>query len=225
MEYIDFHSWPRKEHFRFFSSLSFPFYGVTLSLDVTNLRSYVKAHGLSFYYALIYATLTAMNGLPDFLYKIRGDRIVRHDRLHPSFVVLDEDTHLIKIVNVPLDGTMEAFCRRAEEQVLTQKEPFPDAQQENRDDLVYISCTPWFSFTSLSNEMDCDPDDSIPRITWGKYEAVSYTHLMPTRRTFQLLLPQGCSFFNSSTSPTRTSMPLPPFHVFSHNAANQFLLL
>ena len=142
---------------------------MTLSLDVTNLRSYVKAHGLSFYYALIYATLTAMNGLPDFLYKIRGDRIVRHDRLHPSFVVLDEDTHLIKIVNVPLDGTMEAFCRRAEEQVLTQKEPFPDAQQENRDDLVYISCTPWFSFTSLSNEMDCDPDDSIPRITWGKY--------------------------------------------------------
>ena len=179
MEYIDFHSWPRKEHFRFFSGLSFPFYGVTLSLDVTNLRSYVKAHGLSFYYALIYATLTAMNGLPDFLYKIRGDRIVRHDRLHPSFVVLDEDTHLIKIVNVPLDGTMEAFCRRAEEQVLTQKEPFPDAQQENRDDLVYISCTPWFSFTSLSNEMDCDPDDSIPRITWGKYEERNGRLILP----------------------------------------------
>ena len=179
MEYIDFHSWPRKEHFRFFSGLSFPFYGVTLSLDVTNLRSYVKAHGLSFYYALIYATLTAMNGLPDFLYKIRGDRIVRHDRLHPSFVVLDEDTHLIKIVNVSLDGTMEAFCRRAEEQVLTQKEPFPDAQQENRDDLVYISCTPWFSFTSLSNEMDCDPNDSIPRITWGKYEERNGRLILP----------------------------------------------
>ena len=144
MEYIDFHSWPRKEHFRFFSGLSFPFYGVTLSLDVTNLRSYVKAHGLSFYYALIYATLTAMNGLPDFLYKIRGDRIVRHDRLHPSF-----------------------------------KEPFPDAQQENRDDLVYISCTPWFSFTSLSNEMDCAPDDSIPRITWGKYEERNGRLILP----------------------------------------------
>ena len=170
MEYIDFNSWPRKEHFRFFSGLSFPFYGVTLSLDVTNLRSYVKAHGLSFYYALIYATLTAMNSLPDFLYKIRGDRIVRHDRLHPSFVVLDEDTHRIKIVNVPLDGTMEDFCRRAEARVSAQTEPFPDAQQEARDDLVYISCTPWFSFTSLTNEMDCNPDDSIPRSTWGKYE-------------------------------------------------------
>ena len=41
------------------------------------------------------------------------------------------------------------------------------------------SCTPWFSFTSLSNEMDCDPDDSIPRITWGKYEERNGRLILP----------------------------------------------
>lgn len=171
MEYtVDLTQWPRREHFQFFSGLSFPFFNVTPSLDVTNLRAYTKRRGLSFYYALIYATMSAMNQLPDYLYKIRGTQIVRHDKLEPSFVVMDEDTHLIKIVNVPLEDSLEEFCRRAAELADAQCSPFPDPQQENRDDLVYLSCTPWFSFTSLTNEMDCNPDDSIPRITWGKYE-------------------------------------------------------
>lgn len=179
MEYIDLETWPRKEHFQFFSGLSFPFYNITSTLDITPLYHYAKAHGLSLYYALIYATMTVTNGLPDFLYKIRGEEIVRHDQLHPSFVVLNEETHLIKIVNALYSGTMEEFCAQCAQRVAAQTAHFPSATDERRDDLVYISCLPWFSFTSLSNEMDCNPDDSIPRITWGKYE----------RREGRLLLP------------------------------------
>lgn len=170
MENIDLELWPRREHFQFFSGLSFPFYNVTTTLDVTRLRAYVKAHNLSLYYALIYATLSVMNGLPDFMYKIRGERVVKHDHLDPSFVVMDEETHLLKIVNAPFAGTMEEFCERCAQRAAAQTRPFPPSEDEVRDDLVYISCLPWFSFTSLSNEMDCNPDDSVPRVTWGKYE-------------------------------------------------------
>ena len=61
MEVVDLAAWPRREHFRFFSGLGFPFYNVTTSLDVTRLHAYVRARGLSFYHALIYATLSVMN--------------------------------------------------------------------------------------------------------------------------------------------------------------------
>lgn len=179
MEYIDLEHWPRKEHFQFFSGLSFPFYNVTTSLDVTGLRAYCKEKGLSFYYAMIYATLSVMNGLPDFCYKIRGERVVRHEKLDPSFVVLEVETHLLKIVNVEFGGTLEEFCARCASRAATQTSHFPGPEDEKRDDLVYISCTPWFSFTSLSNEMDCDPDDSIPRVTWGKYEERDGKLLLP----------------------------------------------
>ena len=37
------------------------------------------------------------------------------------------------------------------------------------DDLIYISCTPWFDLTGCTNERDFDRDDNIPRITWGRY--------------------------------------------------------
>ncbi len=179
MEYIDLSSWPRREHFQFFSGISFPFYNVTTTLDVTNLRRYARDRGLSFYYAMIYVTLRVMNGLEDFRYKVRGDQIIRHDKLDPSFVVLDETTHLLKIVNADFGGTMEDFCARCVRAVAEQAAPFPSAESEQRDDLVYFSCTPWFSFTSLTNEMDCDPNDSIPRVTWGKFEERDGKWLLP----------------------------------------------
>ena len=98
MELVDLETWPRKEHFQFFSGLSFPFYNVTSALDVTKFYPWVKERKYSFYYSLIYATMTVMNGLPDYLYKIRGDQVVKHDHLDPSFVVMDGNTHLLKIV-------------------------------------------------------------------------------------------------------------------------------
>lgn len=170
MEVIDLESWPRREHNRFFAGLAFPFFSVTTSLDVTRLRECCKSQGLSFYYALIYVTLSVMNEIPEFLYKIRGAQVVRHETLHPSFVVLDGQTRLFRIVNAPFAGTMEEFCAQCEKNVAAQKAYFPSLEDEKRDDLVYFSSLPWVSFTSLSNEMDADPDDSIPRVTWGKFE-------------------------------------------------------
>lgn len=45
---------------------------------------------------------------------------------------------------------------------------FLEAASET-DDLVYLSCLPWFDLTCCMNERNFDKDDAIPRITWGKY--------------------------------------------------------
>lgn len=179
MELVDLEDWPRRAHFQFFSGLAFPFYNVTSTLDVTGFYPWVKERRLSFYHSLIYATMAVMNGLPDYLYKIRGEQVVKHDRLDPSFVVMDQSTHLLKILTVPFGGTVEEFCARCARQEAEQREPFPPAESEARDDLVYISCLPWMSFTSLTNEMDTNPDDSIPRVTWGKFEEREGRLLLP----------------------------------------------
>ena len=59
MQKIDLAVWPRAELFRFFSTVSDPFYSVTFRVDVTNLHAYTKAHGISFYYALCYLATDA----------------------------------------------------------------------------------------------------------------------------------------------------------------------
>ena len=37
------------------------------------------------------------------------------------------------------------------------------------DDLIYLSCLPWFDLTCCTNERNFGKDDAIPSITWGKY--------------------------------------------------------
>ena len=70
-------------------------------------------------------------------------------------------------MTLPKTGTLDEFCRTAKAKSDAQK-TFLD-QSGELDDLIYISCTPWFDLTGCTNERDFDKDDNIPRITWGKY--------------------------------------------------------
>lgn len=169
MRYIDPAQWRRKPVSDFFGGLDFPFYSTAFRTDVTGLYARAKASGVSVYHAVAWASMRALNGVDAFLYKLRGDTIVRHDFLSPSLVEPAADGELFKIVHVDwLPGEpMEAFCTRVAE--LAEKQDFfIDMVDEARDDLAYLSCLPWLDFTMLTQEMSCRRDDSIPRLTWGK---------------------------------------------------------
>ena len=46
---IKLRTWPRRDIFSFFSALDQPFYSVCFRVDVTQLHTYTKTHGLSFF--------------------------------------------------------------------------------------------------------------------------------------------------------------------------------
>ena len=167
MQKIDLTSWPRAELFRFFSTVSHPFYSVTFRVDVTNLHAYAKAHGLSFYYALGYLVTDAANAVENFRYTMRDGDVYLLDERTPSLTDLKPGSGQFHIVTLPKAGTLEDFCRAAKARSAAQQ-TFLDQDGET-DALLYISCTPWFDLTGCTNERDFDRDDNIPRITWGKY--------------------------------------------------------
>ncbi len=180
MQVIDPAGWKRKPLCDFFGRLDFPFYGVTFRVDVTRLCLRAKEEeGVSTYLAAIWASMRAVNGLDAFLYKLRGQTVVRHDALCPSFVVPTED-ELFKIVHVDWlpEEPLADFCNRAQDACRAQ-ETFINEADEARDDLVYISCLPWLDFTMLTNEMAFNRDDSIPRFAWGKFTVENGVHTMP----------------------------------------------
>lgn len=167
MQKIDLSTWPRAELFRFFSGVSQPFYSVTFRVDVTNLHAYAKAHGISFYYALGYLVTDAVNAVENFRYTIRAGEVWLLDERIPSLTDRKLSSEQFHIVTLPKTGTLDEFCRAAKAKSDAQKS-FLD-QSGEPDDLIYISCTPWFDLTGCTNERDFDKDDNIPRITWGKY--------------------------------------------------------
>lgn len=166
---IDKERWPRRAHYDFFSPMSDPFYTLTFPVDVTNLRRYVRARGISFYYAMVYAVTKAMDGVEAFRYKIRGEEIVYHDRLVPSFTDLRPGEELFYIVTLEAGDDMADFCRRAREASRSQT-VFLDSARWALDEQIFFTCLPWFPVTALTNEKDLNPEDSVPRVSWGKYQ-------------------------------------------------------
>ena len=166
MQQIDMENWPRRELYDFMSGIRDPFYAVTFTQDVTKLYDYTKAHGLSFYYALTYLVTKAVNSVENFRYDVDGDKVVLLDERVPSFTVLRRETELFCFVNVRASGTMEEFCAEAAKKAAAQTTLFGE---EDTRDLLFISCLPWVELTSLTNEGMTDPDDCIPRISWGKW--------------------------------------------------------
>lgn len=152
MQKIDLSTWPRAELFRFFSGVSQPFYSVTFRVDVTNLHAYAKAHGISFYYALGYLVTDAVNAVENFRYTIRAGEVWLLDERIPSLTDRKLSSEQFHIVTLPKTGTLDEFCRAAKAKSDAQK-TFLD-QSGELDDLIYISCTPWFDLTGCTNERD-----------------------------------------------------------------------
>lgn len=167
MEKVDMQLWERKEMFHFFSNMSQPFYSVTFTVDVTELYKYVKARGLSFYYALVYLCTEAVNETDAFLYMMKDGEVYKVDRREPSFTDIKTGSEQFYIVTMPAGNGLDEFCRAARKKSGEQNS-FIDAEQESGD-LIYFTCLPWVELTALTNEREFDPDDTVPRIAWGKY--------------------------------------------------------
>lgn len=169
MKIIDKATWPRRKVYDFFAPMSWPFYSLTFPVDVTTLRRYAGEHGLSFYLSMVYAVTRAMDSVEAFRYKCRGEEIVLHDHLVPSFTDLKPGSETFHITTLEPGEDIGDFCRRAKEKSAAQTAFITDGPWDE-DQLIYFSCTPWFPLTASTNERNADPGDSVPRVSWGKYE-------------------------------------------------------
>lgn len=167
MNKIDYEAWSRREVFEFFSGMSNPFYSVTFNVDVTKLYGFAKEREISFYYALVYLVTQAVNSVEALRCGLYGGCPVEFSERIPSFTDLKKGSEIFHIVTMPCRGGIEEFCREAKAKSMAQ-ECFIEKDAESPA-LIYISCLPWVELTALTNERDLDPDDAVPRISWGKY--------------------------------------------------------
>lgn len=170
MQIVEKESWPRRAAYEFFAGMSHPFYALTFPVDVTPLRAWCKERRLSFYAAMVYGVTKAMEWVDAFLYKDRSGQIVKVDRLVPSFTDLHPGSEQFHIVTLEAGDDLADFCRRARAKSAVQTVFISESGPWAPDELVYFSCLPWFPLTAVTNERDADPSDSIPRVTWGRWE-------------------------------------------------------
>lgn len=176
---INMETWKRKEHFQFFKNVAYPIYNICFDVDVTKLLQYTKESQLSFHLAMVFLTTSALNQIENFKYRLRGETVVLHEFLTPSFADLGKGDDLFKMVTVEMENTMKRFIEKAVYKSANQKDYFVVSDFANRDDFVFYSSLPWITFTSIDHTINLKKEDAIPRVSWGKYYRHGEVVLMP----------------------------------------------
>jgi len=86
-QYLDMDTYKRKSHFTYFNSLAYPYVGVTVNVDITELLKRIKSEGLPFFFTVCYCVSEAANEVPEFRQRIIDDKIVEFDRCKTSHTV------------------------------------------------------------------------------------------------------------------------------------------
>ncbi|WP_078147840.1 MULTISPECIES: tetratricopeptide repeat protein [Exiguobacterium] len=177
MKKIEIETWARRKHFEFFKAFDAPHFNVTANVDVTNLYTYAKESNQSFFKLFLYGAVRAANAIPELRYRIRGEEVVEHEVVHPSFtVMLDED--VFNFCAATFYEDLPTFLQ----EVTTRMEQAGDevvVGDEEPDDLLYITSVPWVTFTSIMHPTHQQQHDSVPRIAWGKFERQGERLVMP----------------------------------------------
>ena len=167
MRTIDMQTWSRREHFEFLNTFSYPHFNLCANVDLTRFFPAVKQRNISFTIAVVYVIARAANAIPEFRLRMRGEKVVEHEIIHPAVTILRDD-ELYTFCELDYVEDFSAFATKAAERIAYVKDNPTLENPPGKDDLLYMSAIPWVSFTSFMHPLQWSPVDSIPRFGWGK---------------------------------------------------------
>jgi chloramphenicol O-acetyltransferase type A len=175
---IDLNTWPRKDHYEFFTPFEEPFFGVTVNIDCTQAYKQAKEKQLSFFLYYLYRALKAANLVEAFGYRIIDKKVFLFDQVNASTTVnRPDETFGFSYIDYNEDEAL--FCHSAQQvmaEVRQSKGLKPAVSGEN---VIHFSAIPWLKFTSLSHARSYSFQDSIPKISFGKMTKLAGICIMP----------------------------------------------
>ncbi len=177
-KYIDMETYKRKSHFEYFNSLAYPYVGVTVNVDITELLKVIKAKNLPFFLTICYCISQSANQIAEFRQRIIDNQIVEYDYCRTSHTVaLNDGTFCYCDLNSNCSFEDYISYATQEQERAKHRNSINEGKNEALDKF-FISTLPWLSFTALINPTPV-PADSNPRITWGKYFMQDNKVLLP----------------------------------------------
>ncbi|MEN9655227.1 MAG: Chloramphenicol acetyltransferase [Bacteroidota bacterium] len=164
---LDLNSWNRKEHFLFFKQMDEPFYGITTTIDCTKAYAKAKVLDVSFFSYYLHKTLSAVNAVENFRYRIIEDEVYVFDVIDASATVMREDT-TFGFSYMPFTEDINEFTQIVQTEIERMQTTTGVFTREYPDNLIHFSALPWINFTSLSHARSFTWPDSCPKISVGK---------------------------------------------------------
>ena len=175
---LNMETYKRKSHFEYFNGLAYPYVGLTVNVDITDLLKTIKVKKLPLFLSICYCVSKSANQVPEFRQRILDNQIVEYDYCLTSHTVaLSDGTYCY--CDLDSNRSFEDYISYAVNE--QEKAKQRNSINEEADDIlgkIFISTIPWVSYTALINPTPV-PADSNPRITWGKYFIQNEKVLLP----------------------------------------------
>ena len=178
--YLDIETWNRRQQFEFFKNYQDPFFNICANVEVTPLLGLTRSmENISFSIAYHFFSIKAANEVEPFRYRLRGERILVHDRIHAGTTLLLADENFT-FVYFDYEEEFEVFHARAKAAIRSARASGIDlSKRAEQDDLIYHSVIPWATFTSISHARKGGREESVPKIAFGKYREDAGRMMMP----------------------------------------------
>lgn len=177
-QWIDMERFPRREHFAYFSSLAYPYVGVTVNVDISVLLQKIRGEKLPFFLSACYCVTRAANSVPELRQRIKDGGIIEFDQCVASHTVALEDGTFCycQLENIP--DFYEYIREGKKAQEAAKRQASIAENPEEALEKFFVSSLPWLSYTALVQPVP-SPADSNPRITFGKYFSQGERVLLP----------------------------------------------
>ncbi len=164
---LNIDTWNRKEHFNHFCQMEEPFFGVTISSDCTNAYLKSKELGISFFTYYLHKTLTAINAIESFRYRILNDDIYIFDQINVSATIMREDK-TFGFSQIEYCQDLFQFAENTKNEITRIKNTTGIITRDYSENVIHFSTVPWINFTSFTHARSFSKPDSCPKISFGK---------------------------------------------------------
>jgi chloramphenicol O-acetyltransferase type A len=176
---LDLENWSRRELFEFFKDYTNPYFNVCTNVDITRLVALVRERpDVKISLALHYFALRIANEVEPFCYRLKDGQVIVYDIIHGgTTVLLPNESFAYAYFDYKRDfAKFHHDAGTAVENLRASNGPLKPTM---RDDVIYFTTLPWFSFTSFAHARNKGRGESIPRIVFGKFTQADGRLLLP----------------------------------------------
>lgn len=155
----------RKSIFDHYNSCDNPFLFLTIKVNVTNIVEYCKINK-NFYATMGFIVTKVVNKIEQFKYRYKDGKIYYFDEIRSNYTQMYNDGNIgyfsLPYSTMNYTDYLKLFVKTQNE--FLNKNSYTVT---NNLDEIWLSCAPWFSFTSLITPYT--KSIAIPQFTWDKY--------------------------------------------------------
>ena len=178
--YLNLDNWHRRCAYDFFRGFDIPTFNLCARLDVALLRQAVKDLGVgSLSLAYHFIAIRLANEIEPFRYRLEGDRVRVHETVHGSTTVLRSDDSF-GFATLEHNRDFAAFCVQGAQALANgRRHDAPFESDKHAGATVHMTTLPWVHFSSYSNARQWGPNDSVPKIAFGRIDSDGPRQWMP----------------------------------------------